>query len=89
MNDMLTEVRFWAQVVGDAKRTVMCPPDLESRCMGYVAARGIEGLITVKASPMVPADRIFVIDEQAIGAAWARPVNGLLATPRPHPRETP
>lgn len=72
MNDTLTEVRFWAQVIGDAKRTVMCPPDLESRCKGYVAARGLEHLITVQANPYCPGGRLFVIDEQAIQASVTR-----------------
>ena len=69
MNDVLNEVRFWAQVVGDSKRTVVCPPDLESRCKGFVDARGLGGLITVKTSPYVPAETIFVIDEQGIDAS--------------------
>lgn len=72
--DVLTEVRFWAQVVGDSKRTVLCPPDLESRCMGYVAARGLAHLISIRASPFCPPNRILVMDEQAIEASLARPV---------------
>jgi hypothetical protein len=74
MSDVLTEVRFWAQVIGDAKRTVMCSPDLESRCKGYVDARGLSGLITVKASRYVPENQIFVIDDGAVAATIARPV---------------
>lgn len=76
--DVLTEVRFWSQVIGDAKRTVLCPPDLESRCKGYVDARGLAGLITVKASRACPPNQILVIDEQAIEADMreflARPI---------------
>ena len=68
MSDMWTELRFWAQVIGDSKRTVICPPDLESRCKGYVAARGLDGLITVEANPFCPEDRIFVFDTPAIDA---------------------
>ena len=41
MNDTLTE---------DAKQTVICPPELESRCKGYVEARGLGGLITIEAN---------------------------------------
>ena len=74
---MLTEIRFWSQVVGDAKRTVMCSPENESRCKGYVDARGLGGLITVKATPFVPDDRLFIIDEGAIEAA----TNEVLARP--------
>ena len=71
MNDTLTEIRFWQQVMTDAKRTVMCSPEMESRCKGYVAARGLAGLITIKASPAVPDDKLLVIDEQALAADWA------------------
>ena len=71
--DMLTEIRFWQQVVGDSKRTVVCSPDLESRCKGYVEARGLGHLITVIASPACPDDRLFVIDEQAMNAEMSKP----------------
>lgn len=71
MSDMLTEVRFWAQVIGDVKRTVVCSPEMESRCKGYVDARGLGGLITVKASSGVPDTTLLVIDEGAIAAAVA------------------
>lgn len=71
MNDTLTEVQFWAQVIGDAKRTVMCPPDLESCCKGYVEARGLGGIITVKASPAVPDNQLYVIDTGALAASLA------------------
>lgn len=87
MSGVLTEVRFWAQVIGDAKRTVICSPDLESRCKGYVEARGLAGLITVQASPYVPDDRIFVVDEQAIGADMARNAPSLWERPPEPPVE--
>lgn len=70
MGDVLTEVRFWAQVMGDSKRTVMCSPDLESRCKGYVDTRGLGGVITIKASRLIPDNQILVIDEQSIEASW-------------------
>jgi hypothetical protein len=66
VNDVLTEVRFWSQVIGDARCTVLCCPDLESRIKGWVGARGMGGVITVEASPSVPADRILVVDQAAI-----------------------
>jgi len=77
MSDVLTEVRFWAQVIGDSRRTVICPPDLESRCKGYVDARGLGGLITVKASPYCPTNQILVVDEQGLAGSMAE----LLARP--------
>ena len=75
MNDTLTEVRFWSQVMTDAKRTVFCSPDLESRCKGWVDARGLSGLITVKASPAVPEGRLYIVDEGAIEAATNEVLN--------------
>lgn len=68
--DVLTEVRFWSQVIGDAERTVICHSELESRCKGYVAARGLEGLITVLANRFCPENRIFVIDGNALEASF-------------------
>ena len=65
MSDPLTELRFWQQVIGDARRTVLCPPEMESRCKGYVDARGLGGVITVKATPVCPDDRIYVMVETA------------------------
>ena len=68
-NDVLTEVRFWAQVIGDARRTVLCPPDLESRIKGWVDARGMGGIIRVMASPFCPKGSIYVIDDGATAAS--------------------
>lgn len=69
--DMLTEVRFWSQVIGESRRTVLCPPDLESRCKGYVDARGLGGVITVIPSPHIPDNQILVVGESAAPFATA------------------
>ena len=74
MSDPLTELRFWQQVIGDARRTVLCPPEMESRCKCYVDARGLGGLITVVASRACPDDRLYVMDEQALMASVNRPL---------------
>lgn len=68
--EALTEIRFWAQVLTDARRTVICPPEWESRCKGYVDARELGGLIKVVASPFTPPGQIIVMDEQAMEASW-------------------
>jgi hypothetical protein len=68
MADPLTEARFWIQVMSDAARTVYCPPDLESRCKGYVDARGLGGLITVVPHPWVPPNVLVVVDRNAVDA---------------------
>lgn len=78
MNDVLTEMQFWAQVMTDAQRTVLCSPDLESRLKGYVDARGLGRLIKIVASPAVPGNQLIVVDEHAMEAGWremlARPI---------------
>ena len=74
MSDPLTEIRFWQQVIGDSRRTVLCPPEMESRCKGYVDARGLGGVITVVASRACPDDRLYVMDEQALMASVNRPL---------------
>lgn len=78
MSDVLTEVRFWTQVIGDQKRTVFCSPGLESRVKGWIDARGMGHLLTVKASQGCPDTQVFMVDEQGIEAEWqqvlSRPV---------------
>jgi hypothetical protein len=63
------EVRFWAQVIQDRRRTILCPPDLESRVKGMVDAYGAAGTYDVQASPLVPDDQIFVVDQRGLEAA--------------------
>ena len=85
MGDVLTEARFWAQVIGDSRRTVVCSPENESRCKGWVDARGLAGLIKVVASPLVDDRMLMVIDEQALDAQleeWRRGYP-LLSMPQP------
>ena len=81
MSEMLTEVRFWAQVTGDARRTIVCSPDLESRVMGWLAARGLRNFHTVLASRLCPDDRVYIVDRQAIEAD----LNQDIQTYRYHP----
>lgn len=71
---MLTEVRFWAQVAGDAKRTIICSPELESRIKGYLRAAGLDGFHSVVVQPYVPDYTFYVVDEQALNAdlSWSR-----------------
>lgn len=71
MSDALTDVLFWAQVHHDGRRTVLCSPENESRCKGYVDASGLAGSITVMASPAVRDDQLVVIDPGAIAAGLA------------------
>lgn len=65
---MLDEIRFWAQVIGDAHRTVLCSPENESRVKGWIDARDMGGMLTVEVSRYMPDDVIYLMDEQAIEA---------------------
>lgn len=71
---VLDGLRFWAQVTDDARRTVVCSPDMESRVKGWVETRGLGGVFTVKASPVCPDDRVLLLDEEAIDAAFRESV---------------
>lgn len=70
----LDDVRFWLQMVNDSKRTILCPPDLESRVKGMVDAYGLSGTITVHAHPHIPENQMFIMDEQAIQAELNKPI---------------
>lgn len=70
--DPLDEVRFWAQVITDAERTVVCSPDLESRVKGWVEARQLGGMIKVVPSRLCPDDQMWVVDEHALAASTAQ-----------------
>jgi hypothetical protein len=83
VNDPLTEVHFWAQVIGDAKRTVICSPDLESRVKGWVEARGMGGIITVQAGPFVPDNRLYIIDTPALDASLQQSIQEGIRNWRP------
>lgn len=71
-NDPLTEVSFWAQVLTDAERTVVCSPENESRIKTWVATRGLSGSITVLVSPIVRDDQLIVMDPHAFDAMRAQ-----------------
>lgn len=78
---VLNEARFWLQVMTDSQRTVLCPPEWESRCKGFVDARGLSGLITVVASPICPAGQIVVVDTNAVEAGWRQTLQTWRAEP--------
>jgi hypothetical protein len=78
--DPLDELRFAVQVLGDAKRTVICPPGIEAELRQAVEAAGAVGW-TVRGDSWVPEGTAYVIDEQAIEAEtretlqrWRHPI---------------
>jgi hypothetical protein len=74
------DTMFWLQIIGDAKRTIVCSPELESRIKTQIDARGIGGILTVQATRMwTDETRVIVIDEGALNASfnqsWVREGN--------------
>lgn len=78
VNDAMTEIRFWAQVMTDAERTIVCSPANKDRIQGWIDARRLGHILTVAVSPIPGGTELYVIDHRAMGA-WeheqeARPV---------------
>jgi hypothetical protein len=78
MNDALTEVRFWAQVMTDAECTIVCSPVNKDRIQAWVDGRGLGHRLTVLASPIPRDTELYIVDRRAM-AAWeheqaARPI---------------
>jgi hypothetical protein len=63
------EIRFWAQIQGDAQRTVICEPHRADEIRAAVAERGYDTFITVRASLACPEGKLIVIDEAAMEAS--------------------
>jgi len=72
------EARFFAQIIGDAQRTVLCEPHRVEEIRGAVERMGMGDVLTVKASQVCPEGKLLVIDEQALEAsarqAASRPI---------------
>lgn len=67
-DNLINDIRFWAQIQGDAKRTVLCEPHRAAEVRALIEERGYDH-ITVLASPACPEGKFLVIDEQALEAA--------------------
>ena len=63
------EIRFWAQIQGDAQRTVICEPHRVDEIRAAVEARGYDAFLTVRASPGCPEGKLLVLDEAAMEAS--------------------
>jgi len=67
---MLTDIGFYSQILGDAKRTIICPPSLVDAVRELVNAHDLAGIYTVKSSLACPDDKLVVLDEQAMEASF-------------------
>ncbi|MFF8482348.1 hypothetical protein [Streptomyces antibioticus] len=63
------EIRFWAQMIGDRQRTVICEPHRIDEIRAAVAERGYDSFITVRASPFCPEGKLLLLDEVAMEAS--------------------
>lgn len=63
------EIRFYAQTLGDAERTILCEPDRVDDVRTAVEQMGVSHLLTVRASVSCPTGKLLVLDEQALQAS--------------------
>jgi len=62
------DLLFWSQVIGDSKRTIVCPtPELAERVRAVVV-----GHHEVLVNPAVPDGQIIVLDHPALAAEEAQ-----------------
>lgn len=62
------DVRFWQQIKGDAKRTVVVHPDHVDYLRAAVRVNGLDDIVTVVGNPVLTIDQGFVIDTPAMDA---------------------
>ena len=67
---MLIDIRFYEQIAGDAKRTILCQPAMVAAVEEVIAAKGAERLFKVLASPVCPEGKLLIIDEQGLEASF-------------------
>jgi hypothetical protein len=67
---MLTEIRFYEQILGDSKRTILCQPSMLDAIREVVERRGVGHIYAVRASPVCPDGKLLLLDEQAIEASF-------------------
>lgn len=69
LGDICTNIAFWQQIQGDAKRTVLCEPERLAEIQAAIEERGYGDTITVRASAVCPEGQMIVIDEAAMEAS--------------------
>jgi hypothetical protein len=67
---MLTEIRFYEQILGDAKRTIYCQPSVTAAVRDAVEAHSAGHLFTVRSTPVCPEGKLILVDEQALEASF-------------------
>lgn len=81
MNDWLTDLRFWEQIKGDSRRTVVTHPDNVKSVRSAVAEAGVSHLVTVLANAQLPLEHIYMIDTPAMEAYERQEMQAMLRRP--------
>lgn len=66
---MLTDICFYEQVVGDSRRTIICPPEFVESIRAAVEQHDAADIYAVRSSPACPDGKLLVMDEQAMEAS--------------------
>jgi hypothetical protein len=81
VSNIWDDVRFWAQVTGDTRRTLICPPAIADKVRAKLDELGIAGLHDVQESPYTPAGQILVVDHNAIEASTRQAIQRAVKRP--------
>lgn len=60
--------RFFDQIHGDAKRTLICDPHRVDAIQEAVNARGLADILTVQGSRSCPVGKLLILDTPALDA---------------------
>ncbi|MFE7077896.1 hypothetical protein ACFU96_48265 [Streptomyces sp. NPDC057620] len=71
---MTDDEKFWQQIEGDAKRTVICEPHRLDEIQAAVQQRGFTDIIAVRASRACPPGTLIVLDDSAMEATWQQTI---------------
>lgn len=81
----LEQLRVAMQDIEDARRTVLCPPDLKDHVEAAIEQLGLSGAWTVQVSRFTAGGKIFVLDPNAIEANFRQAGLRALRDPRVDP----
>lgn len=70
LRQFLYDLEFGRIVRAEAKRTAFCHPDDAGRIRWFVDQSGLDDVVRVVESPLVPTGWMFLVDEQAIEAGF-------------------
>lgn len=68
MSDVLSDLKFWAQIFGDSKRTLFCHPDIAEQLRAAVAVHDLGGVVTVMETRALEEGMAVLADLQALDA---------------------